>query len=56
MHLLEILWMPLEAVHFETHSKWAIGNIERISLAFWYVVTLPIGKILSKYPLFTKGS
>ena len=38
---------------FETHSKWAIGNMVCISLASRYVLTLPIGKILGKYSLFT---
>ena len=62
MHLLEFLWMPLEAVHtemhssavhIEVHSKSGIGNMVCISLASRYVLTLPISKILANYSLFT---
>ena len=46
MHL-EFLWMPLEAVQIETHSKCTIDN--KVCLASRYVLALSIGK----YPLFT---
>ena len=42
--------MPWKQGTVETHSKWVISNMVCTSLASKYVLTLPIGKILSKYP------